>query len=74
MQISEQEWISQRAYALWENDGYLHGRDIQHWEQAKTEFQKLADDPSVDEQIIADIRAKPRTRSIKKAKSPKSLA
>lgn len=68
MQISAQEWISQRAYALWENDGFLHGRDIQHWDQAKTEFAKLGDDPSVDEQIIADIRAKPKARSAKKAK------
>lgn len=69
MQISAQEWISQRAYALWESDGYPHGRDIQHWDQAKTEFSRLGDDPSVDEQIIADIRAKPKARVSKKTKA-----
>lgn len=69
MQISEQEWISQRAYALWEGDGYPHGRDIQHWEQARNEYAKLGGDPSVDEQIIAEIRAKPKARARKKEKT-----
>ncbi|MGG2476817.1 DUF2934 domain-containing protein, partial [Rhizobium sp. BR5] len=41
MQVSEQEWISKRAYTLWEKEGHPHGRDAQHWEQAKHEFSLL---------------------------------
>ncbi len=38
MQVSEYEWISKRAYTLWESEGHPHGRDAEHWEQAKKEF------------------------------------
>lgn len=41
MQVSENEWISKRAYTLWEKEGHPHGRDAQHWEQAKHEFSLL---------------------------------
>ena len=40
-----QEWISKRAYALWEADGRQHGKDSEHWELAvreRTEFEKVA--------------------------------
>jgi hypothetical protein len=66
MQISEQEWISQRAYALWESSGYHHGGDLEHWVQAQSEFKNLGDDPSVDETIIAEVRAKPKAKPRKK--------
>lgn len=38
MQVSSQEWISKRAYTLWESEGHPHGRDSDHWEQAKHEY------------------------------------
>ncbi|KJF73056.1 DUF2934 domain-containing protein [Agrobacterium arsenijevicii] len=41
MQVSEQEWISKRAYTLWEKEGHPHGRDADHWQQAKHEFSLL---------------------------------
>lgn len=41
MQVSENDWISKRAYTLWEKEGHPHGRDAQHWEQAKHEFSLL---------------------------------
>lgn len=41
MQVSENEWISKRAYTLWEKEGHPHGRDSHHWEQAKHEFSLL---------------------------------
>ncbi|WP_377296773.1 DUF2934 domain-containing protein [Rhizobium sp. SGZ-381] len=34
-----EEWIRNRAYALWEADGYTHGKDAEHWEQARREFE-----------------------------------
>ncbi|POO51063.1 DUF2934 domain-containing protein [Agrobacterium rosae] len=41
MQVSSQEWISKRAYTLWESEGHPHGRDADHWEQAKHEYALL---------------------------------
>ncbi len=41
MQVSEHEWISKRAYTLWESEGHPQGRDAEHWEQAKREFALL---------------------------------
>lgn len=38
MAESEQEWISRRAYALWEEEGYPSGKDTEHWERARQEF------------------------------------
>ncbi|MCF3642098.1 DUF2934 domain-containing protein [Rhizobium sp. TRM95111] len=39
------EWISKRAYSLWERDGRPCGRDREHWEQAtreRDEFERVA--------------------------------
>ena len=41
MLLREDEWISQRAYALWEEEGRPTGRDFKHWEQARAERQAL---------------------------------
>jgi hypothetical protein len=35
------EWISKRAYALWEEQGRPHGRDRDHWLQALAEREAL---------------------------------
>ena len=36
-----QEWISKRAYGLWEKAGRPHGKDREHWEQAERERAEL---------------------------------
>jgi len=36
-----QEWISKRAYGLWETAGRPHGQDSEHWEQAVRERMEL---------------------------------
>lgn len=36
-----QEWISKRAYGLWEAEGCPHGKDREHWEQAARERAEL---------------------------------
>jgi hypothetical protein len=41
MNRSKDDWISQRAYALWELDGRRDGRDFEHWLQASSEFERL---------------------------------
>jgi Protein of unknown function (DUF2934) len=38
---SRDEWISKRAYAIWEAEGRPHGRDADHWLQAMTERERL---------------------------------
>jgi len=35
------EWIRSRAYALWEESGYAHGKDSEHWEKARREYEAL---------------------------------
>ena len=35
------EWISKRAYSLWEAAGRQHGSDREHWEQALREREEL---------------------------------
>ncbi|KQZ92743.1 DUF2934 domain-containing protein [Agrobacterium cavarae] len=77
MQVSEQEWISKRAYTLWESEGRPHGRDAEHWEQAKKEFTLLqstkATKPAhrkkgeVKATSIASETTKPKTRAKKSA-------
>ncbi|MGD9479493.1 DUF2934 domain-containing protein [Shinella sp. G-2] len=41
MDDERQEWISKRAYGLWEAAGRPHGRDHEHWEQAARERAEL---------------------------------
>lgn len=62
MQVSELEWISKRAYTLWEQDGRAHGKDSEHWEQAKKEYGLLE----------ISLATKPSTR--KKAAAAKTVA
>ena len=45
MTDARREWISKRAYAIWEESGRPHGHDSDHWEQAvreRDEFEKVA--------------------------------
>lgn len=45
MNDERQEWISKRAYGLWEASGRPHGKDHEHWEQAareRAELEKVA--------------------------------
>ena len=34
----EDDWVRKRAYSLWEEEGYPAGKDLEHWERAKREF------------------------------------
>jgi hypothetical protein len=45
MTDARREWISKRAYTLWEEAGRPHGHDAEHWEQAvqeRDEFERVA--------------------------------
>ncbi len=36
--MQRDEWISNRAYAIWEDSGHSEGNDRAHWEQAEKEW------------------------------------
>jgi hypothetical protein len=64
------EWISKRAYKIWEEAGKPDGRDGEHWQQAvreRDEFEKVA--------LAADARPasakKPLIEISKKARAAK---
>jgi hypothetical protein len=38
---SKDDWINQRAYALWEAEGRPEGRSATHWQQAAREYEQL---------------------------------
>lgn len=41
MSTPRDEWINNRAYSLWEQNGRNHGQDREHWEQASREWDEL---------------------------------
>jgi len=41
MSRCKDDWINQRAYALWEAEGRPDGRSGEHWQQATREYQQL---------------------------------
>jgi hypothetical protein len=77
-----EEWIRHRAYALWEADGYAHGKDSAHWEQARREYETLsasgktpdtagaskplAVEPAPNDPVIDTAPAKPKPKAAAK--------
>jgi Protein of unknown function (DUF2934) len=41
MSRNRDDWVSQRAYAIWEEEGRPQGRGESHWAQAHREFEQL---------------------------------
>ena len=41
MSMPKDEWINNRAYALWEQNGREHGHDHEHWLQANAEWEEF---------------------------------
>lgn len=41
MTSKQADWISARAYSLWEESGRKHGDDALHWRQAVEEYDQL---------------------------------
>ncbi|WP_312948518.1 DUF2934 domain-containing protein [Agrobacterium sp.] len=59
MTDAKNDWISARAYALWELDGQAHGKDVQHWQQAAAEYERRdRTRASVDGADVKLVRAK----------------
>jgi Protein of unknown function (DUF2934) len=41
-----EDWIKSRAYELWEQEGQPHGKDAEHWEQARREYEQRSTAPA----------------------------
>lgn len=71
MTDARMEWISKRAYTIWEESGRPHGQDNEHWEQAvreREEFERAALAPDAKP---ANAK-KPLIEISKKARAAKS--
>jgi hypothetical protein len=38
MSYDREQWLRQRAYAIWEAEGRPSGRNLEHWSQAEREL------------------------------------
>jgi hypothetical protein len=74
--------IRDRAYHLWEAEGRPHGREAEHWERARREFDAAAKPARADQSagvaplggIEPAIDAPPAQRSSAAAKPPTKAA
>jgi len=55
------EWISKRAYAIWDEQGRPHGRDDEHWRQAVAERDALERTRASSDgrEVLVKFRPKP---------------
>jgi hypothetical protein len=72
MSDDREQWLQQRAYAIWETEGCPGGRDREHWEQAVRELSAAqAAEPSTSHasSILEQggVKEKGRRRSALKA-------
>ncbi len=71
------EWISKRAYSLWEEAGWPHGQDIDHWAQAereREEFERVALAPETKAAGVKKPLIEISGQAPAKAAKPKKLA
>ena len=38
-----ERWVKEAAYYMWEKEGRVHGRDLDHWLRAETDVRRLVD-------------------------------
>ncbi|MGQ3212004.1 DUF2934 domain-containing protein [Shinella sp.] len=73
MTDAKSEWISKRAYTIWEEAGRPHGHDADHWAQAALEREEFERVALVSEATPAS-RKKPLIEISTKAEGKKSEA
>lgn len=79
MTDARREWISKRAYSIWEEAGRPHGHDAEHWEQAaceRDEFERvaLAPEGKPAKKPLIEISSKAHATKAEPAKSKKKKA
>ena len=77
MVIERDQWINERAYALWEQSGCQHGRDHENWCRAAAEYDFLQSTrASSDGAEVLRFRSKQSTPSQEKStlrRSPREV-
>lgn len=81
MTDARREWISKRAYSIWEEVGRPHGHDAEHWQQAtqeRDEFERVAlapeGRPTAARKPLIEISRKMPAKKAEAAKPKKTLA
>ena len=76
MSRSKDDWVGQRAYALWEAEGRPDGRGESHWRQAAAEFERLElTKASADgSDLIEKLRAMGRLMRALDSETPRAVA
>jgi hypothetical protein len=42
-------WVKEAAYYIWEKEGHVHGRDLDHWLRAETDVRRLVNSDKIRE-------------------------
>ena len=79
MTDARREWISKRAYSIWEEAGRPHGHDGEHWEQAareRDEFEQvaLAPETKAAKKPLIEISTKAQAKETAKPKKKAEAA
>ena len=75
MADSEDDWIKKRAYALWEEEGKPHGKNAEHWEQARREYSAFALKPARrPSRKAGDVPVEASEATVRKPSAKKSAA
>ncbi len=45
-----ERWVKEAAYYIWEQEGHVHGRDLDHWLRAEKDVRRLVDSGKIREQ------------------------
>ena len=78
MSDDREQWLQQRAYAIWETEGCPLGRDRAHWEQAERELsaaqgpQQCGSGATGSAEPASESKGKPRRSAPKAATSAAS--
>jgi len=76
MSDDREQLLQQRAYAIWETEGYPDGRDRAHWEQAERELsaaqapEEIASSAGGRAEPVAESTGKTRRRNAAKPSAP----
>lgn len=72
-EATQVERVRQRAYALWEQEGHIHGRNLEHWLQAERELAQATNAQGMTSEAPTTKR-RSRSASAKSATSGASAA
>lgn len=74
MTDARREWISKRAYSIWEETGRPHGHDGEHWAQAVREREEIERLATAKKKPLIEISAKAKQAEAAKPKKKAETA